>query len=252
MLGRVSYWITAIEMMKNVHDIFWADWCWTLTSLSPALSQLLALSRCFSLLLPVLLGWLPRPQPCQSWASLCPPCRQRRQSSASTGHLGRAVGGFLHLRASTEAAAPAESIRSFRGFEPFQPPVSLPLAWARRHSCDRFLQRCWGGRGIHRGDRRVGPTHWPHLAASRWPICAVIRGSVGLSAVHRPIRGGGVRVPEGTNRRQPPGAADRGHPVTWLPPEPTPCHQDHTVHTRMEAQDLKHTCAHTHTHTLSW
>lgn len=211
-----------------------------------ALSQLLTLAKRFPLLLPLLLDWLPCPQPCQSRTWLCHPCRQHSQSSASTSHLGGAMDRLLHLfRTSPEAATSPESVCSLRGVEPLQPSVPLPLARAHHQPYDRFLQRSRGWRDINSCYRRVVPAPWPQLAAPCWPVSAIIGGSVILPAIHWSLGGSSGCVPEGENRWQPPGAADWGHSVTWLPPEPPPCHQDHTVHTGLEAQDL---ITHSHAH----
>lgn len=204
--------------------------------LSPPLSQLLALSRCHPLLLPVFLGWLPCSQSSQPWAGLYLSCRKHAQPSACTGHLGGAMGGFLHfLWTQTQATAPTESLRSLRCIEPLQPPVPMSVAWAHCDSHNRFFQRRRRWRDIHRGHWGITPATWPHLAAPRWPICTVTGGGVCMPAVHWPTRDSGGGLPEGANRWQPPGATDWGHSVAWLPPEPTSCDQNYTIHTGLEA-----------------
>lgn len=216
-----------------------ADRGYMLILLFVALYQLLALAKHLALLLSLLLDGLPRPQPHQSRPRPQHRCRQLGQPPASAGYLGRAVGRLLQLlRTSPEASASPEPLRSLRGLEPLQPSVPLPLAWAHHQSRNRFLPGGGGRRGVDSCDWRHVAGPGPQLAAPRWLVGAVAGGGVILPAIHRPLGGGGGRVPERADRRQPPGAADRGHSVARLPPEPTACHQDHAVHTGLEAQDM--------------
>lgn len=215
-----------------------------------ALSQLLSLAKHFPLLLPLLLDGLPRPQPCQSRTRSQHPRGQLGQSPASAGYLGRAVGRLLRLLGtSPEASAPPEPLRSLRGPKPIQPSVPLSLAWAHDQPCHRFLPRSRGRRDVGSVDGRHVAATRPQLAASRWLVRAVAGGGVVLPAIHRPLGGSGGCVPERADWRQPSGAADRGHSVVWLPPKPTACHQDHAVHTGLEAQDM---ICHVETCSPSW